>query len=586
MKSLRIFTILLIFCVLAGSASPVFAQDYRFQVSDLAVVVTVNKDGSESLDYTMTFVNDSGAHVIDIVDIGMPNGDYDLNSITGEINGVKITKITRSDILAQGISLYLGANEIPAGGTGTVHAYIGKVSNVLYPGTQVDGQDYASLVFNPHYYDPANAHGTTNMQVTLLLPAGMTDQEPRYYTPTGGWPGSDKPESQIMADGRIYYTWVSDQANDYTQYTFGASFPAKYLDAGVIVTKPYEPPTSSSGGGSTTFTSNFDVCGLVFCLGFAGFIGLIIYSATVGAKKRKMEYLPPKISMEGHGIKRGLTAVEAAVLMQQPMDKIFTMILFGLLKKGAAEVVTKEPLELKPSANPPADLYGYETDFLAAFAEKDGPARKRLLQTVMINLIKSIGEKMKGFSQKETLAYYKDIAENAWQQVEASQTPEVKGQVYDENMDWTMLDKNYETRTQQTFSGPVFIPVPAWWWRFDPSMGTASAHPSSTTIPAGTGMGAGMGSVPAPSGGRGSISLPSLPGSTFASSVVNSVSSFSAGVLGDLTAFTGGVTKVTNPPPPPSTYRSGGGFGGGGGHSCACACACAGCACACAGGGR
>jgi len=57
--------------------------------------------------------------------------------------------------------------------------------------------------------------------------------------------------------------------------------------------------------------------------------------------------------MEGHGIKRGLTAVEAAVLMQQPMDKIFTMILFGLLKKGAAEVVTKEPLELKISTIAP-----------------------------------------------------------------------------------------------------------------------------------------------------------------------------------------------------------------------------------------
>jgi len=35
----------------------------------------------------------------------------------------------------------------------------------------------------------------------------------------------------------------------------------------------------------------------------------------------------------------------------------------------------------------------------------------------MINLIKSVGEKMKGFSQKETVAYYKDITEKAWQQV-------------------------------------------------------------------------------------------------------------------------------------------------------------------------
>jgi len=128
----------------------------------------------------------------------------------------------------------------------------------------------------------------------------------------------------------------------------------------------------------------------------------------------------------------------------------------------------------------------------------------------MINLIKSVGEKMKGFSQKETVAYYKDITEKAWQQVESAQTPEVKGQAYDENMDWTMLDKNYETRTQQTFSGPVFIPAPTWWWRFDPSFGSAAARTPSTTVPASTVTG--TGSVPAPSGGRGSIPCLPCPG--------------------------------------------------------------------------
>jgi hypothetical protein len=42
----------------------------------------------------------------------------------------------------------------------------------------------------------------------------------------------------------------------------------------------------------------------------------------------------PKVSIEGHGIKRSLTAVEAAILLEQPMDKILTMILFGTIKKA------------------------------------------------------------------------------------------------------------------------------------------------------------------------------------------------------------------------------------------------------------
>lgn len=577
MKYLRFLCIFLVFSVLAGSVSPVFAQDYRFQVPNEAVVVTVNQDGTVSLDYTMTFTNDGGAHEIDIVDIGMPNYDYDLKSITAEINGVAIKKITQSDVVSPGISLYLQSNAIPAGGTGTVHAYIQKVSNVLYPATQTESEEYASLVFSPNWYGSEYAYGSTNFQMTLLLPPGLKNGEARYFTPQG-WPGSSEPESRIYDDGRIFYTWVSDQANPYTQYTFGASFPARLVASSSIVKEPYVPPSASTGNTGNSFSFNIsDLCPFVFCLGFIGFFGLMIYSATIGAKKRKMAYLPPKISMEGHGIKRGLTAVEAAVLMEQPVDKIFTMILFGLLKKEAATVVQQNPLRLKIESKLPEGLYEYETDFLAAFSETNVSSNRKLLQTLMINLIRSVGEKMKGFSRRETIAFYEDITRRAWEQVEAANTPEVKGQVYDEVMDWTMLDKNYDQRTQQTFNQPIFIPTPVWWGRYDPSYSTVTHTPSVST-------GSGTGSVSAPSTGGGRVSMPNIPGSAFAASVVNSVSSFSAGILGNLTDFTNGVTKVTNPPPPPSTYRSVG--GGGGGHSCACACACAGCACACAGGGR
>jgi hypothetical protein len=81
------------------------------------------------------------------------------------------------------------------------------------------------------------------------------------------------------------------------------------------------------------------LCPLLFCLGFAGFMGVTIYGAITGERKRRLEYLPPKLSIEGNGIKRGLTAVEAAIVMQQPMDRILTMILFAVVKKGAAQVV-------------------------------------------------------------------------------------------------------------------------------------------------------------------------------------------------------------------------------------------------------
>jgi hypothetical protein len=279
-----------------------------------------------------------------------------------------------------------------------------------------------------------------------------------------------------------------------------------------------------------------------------------------------MQYLPPAISIEGHGIKRGLTAVEAAVLMEQPMEKILTMILFSTLKKNAAEVLSREPLKIKVNAQLPEGLYPYEEDFLKVFSETNDKKQQRTdTREMIVNLVKSLAVKMKGFSRKETVAYYKDILEKAWQQVESAQTPDMKSTKYDEVMDWTMLDKNFDGRTKEVFrSEPIFLPT--WWWRYDPSFsrGGSTFHDASPI--------SSMPSIPQ--------SMPTLPGGEFAASMVTGMQNFAGGVVGNITDFTNSITNATNPPPKTSSSssRSGGG--------CACACACAGCACACAGGGR
>jgi hypothetical protein len=248
------------------------------------------------------------------------------------------------------------------------------------------------------------------------------------------------------------------------------------------------------------------------------------------------------------------------------------MVLFGVLKKNAAQVITRDPLEIQPSDPLPDKLHRYEEDFLLAFQEKSKRERKKSLQKMMVDLVKSVGKKMKGFSRKETIAYYRNITKHAWKQVEAADTPEVKSQKFDENMEWTMLDREYDDRTRDVFrTGPVFVPI--WWHRYDPGFGRATTGTARPSVPSAT--------------GRSSPSVPTLPGSAFAASVVNGVQGFSSKVVGNISDFTSGITKITNPPPkPPASSYSKGLGGGGGGGGCACACACAGCACACAGGGR
>jgi hypothetical protein len=240
------------------------------------------------------------------------------------------------------------------------------------------------------------------------------------------------------------------------------------------------------------------------------------------------------------------------------------MILFGVIRKSAAHVKTQQPLELKVTQPTPEGLHPYEKSFLNAFEEKDLEARKKQLQKAMIELIKSVATKMKGFSLKETVAYYERIVDEAWSTVESAGTPEVRGARYEDLMDWTMLDKDADDRTRRAF-GDVPVAQPSWWHRYEP-------------ISTSSGSGRNPGHASAGPGGGG-VSLPTLPGASFAASIVNGVQGFSSDVIGGLGDFTSGVTSKTNP----AATSSGGGSSGGGSS---CACACAGCACACAGGGR
>ncbi len=553
--------VVLVVCTLLLPAAA-FAQTYSFSLPQQFIDVYWNEDGTSSIDYVFIFVNDPSGPTIEFVDVGVPNSNYDINSVVAYANGIELDDIESSPYVQPGVAVGLGANSIPAGQTGEVRVFIGRVRDVLYP-DDID-ENYASAVFIPNHFEGGSISGSTETVLTYHLPPGVQPEEPRWHEAPSGF--SSEPEGGIDDQGRLTYTWRSPASDGTKKYQFGASFPRQYVQESAIVTG-----SASTGAGTTSVIANFLGSLSVFIVPlicFGGIAGLIIWGVTSN-RRRKLKYLPPKISIEGHGIKRGLTAVEAGILMEQPMDKIMTMILFGVLKKNAAQVASREPLEIEMEDPLPKNLRKYEQDFLLAFQKTSKRNRKKALQKMMVELVKTVGKKMKGFSRKETVAYYKDITRRAWEQVEAADTPEVKSEKYDQHMEWTMLDKDYDDRTRDVFrTGPVFIPI--WWPRYDPGYGraaTGTARPS------------------APSTGRSGPSMPTLPGSVFAGSVVTGVQSFSSSVVGSISDFTSSITNITNPPPKPSASsysRSGGGGGGG----CACACACAGCACACAGGGR
>ncbi len=549
----KLLAITLVFILAFGITTSALAQDYYFRVEEETVHVYWNEDGTLALDYTLVFGNQQGAHVIDFVDMGMPNSSFDMGSVSADVNGTPVS-VDRGEYQGSGsgFAVVMGGQDISPGSRGTVHVRVGRISNVLF--TDSEDETYASAVFSPTYFGSQYVTGSTDVTVVFHLPPGVQPDEPKWHGAPSGFPS--EPETALDSNGRVTYTWNNPNANAYSQYQFGASFPKTYVPDSAIQTEPVV----------TLPSINFDTLINLGCCAFFAFMffGMPVLSI-VNSRRRKLKYLPPKIAIEGHGIKRGLTAVEAAILMEQPLDKVMTMILFGVVKKGAAEVETRDPLKLKITKPLPDGLHEYEKDFLQAFRpEATAKQRREDLQEMTIKLVKSISQKMKGFSRKETVVYYKNIMERAWSQIAAADTPEVQSKLFDEAMEWTMLDKDYDERTRRTFTGPVFVPM--WWGRYDPGYGRSvgGARPVSVG-----------GSVPSSRSGG-------LPGAVFAASVVGGVQNFSQKVIGNVGDFTSRVTNKTNPIPK-STSRSYGGRSGGG---CACACACAGCACACAGGGR
>jgi hypothetical protein len=554
MKKITIFLLLLIVLLIPSAA---LAQSYYFSLDKETVHVYWEADGTLDLIYEFTFTNQPEGHAIEYVDVGLPNNQYSDSNISADVNGQPLSYISSSGYEGSGtgVAVGLGSKAIPPGGRGVVRVLIIGIEDVLFPDTEAD--DYASAVFVPSYFGSQYVAGTTDITVVFHLPPGVKPDEPRWHSSPTGF--SSSPITGQDTLGQITYTWRNTDGDASARYKFGASFPSSYVPASAV-SKPSLWQQLGIPAEAVT--------GILCVGGFIGFMVLIIVVSVSSSKKRKMKYLPPKIRIEGHGIKRGLTAIEAAILLERPADKIFTMILFSLIQKNAAQVISQDPMKLEFSDPLPENLRKYETQFIEAFQKDSDRVRKTELQDLMIDLIKSVGKKMEGFSHKESVRYYEDIIKRAWKQVEDAETPEVKSEKYNSHMGWTMLDGEFEDKTQDVFrSGPVYIPI--WWNRYDPAYSTTRTAGSGTKTasPSRTGGGA----------------LPNLPGGDFAASMATGISNFSSDVVGNITDFTSRITQKTNPVP---KSTSGGKWSSSGGGSCACACACAGCACACAGGGR
>jgi hypothetical protein len=563
----RAFPALVLLLTLMLSLSAL-GQDYRFRIPTYTCNVAVQKDRSLLIFYEITFACAPGAHPIDVVDIGFPTGDYVPGSVKAEIDGVPVEGIKASSYIPIGVEVPLGARAIAPGASGTL-----KVSGInpgmvfqdtsAPPGTPGEGQpaaatpppageaspnapaaaSYASVEFTPTWFEGNLLEGDTHFKLQLKLPAGAAPDAVRYH---------DKPFTSSFAadDGSLVFVWEETRRVD-GAYTVGASFPASLVE-GPLPEKPSAAPASAG----TTATGFETFLGCSFMTFFpAAFIGIIVL-VVIASRKRKHQYLPPSIGVEGVGIKRGLTAPLAAMLLEEKLDRVIALVLYGLLRKNAVAIEEAAgKTVLRKGAADAGQLWDYEKAFLDSITDK-GVADKTKLRDMVVAMVKDLKTRMKGFSVKETREYYRSIVRKAWDLVHQAGTDEAAQKTVEDQLSWIMLDRDFDRRVQQ-LPTHVFFPRPVWIpasYRAPATQGPAAAGPA---VPAGAGW--------------------SLQ--QWCNQVASSIEGAAGGVAGSIESLASSVTAVTNPIP---VSRSSGRSGGG----CACACACAGCACACAGGGR
>jgi hypothetical protein len=386
--------------------------------------------------------------------------------------------------------------------------------HMVYVNEQRDGT--VGIRFRPTWFNPNYQDGsTTRLEVRVILPEGHT-------LLTSTYPLEDRPWDDIhyTDDGRIMAVWEDTNVHPLDQergvYDIGVAFPEKHVDE-------YFEQGALERTGNVLYSIGH-ICWITLPLSLIAFaFALFVISTMIENKYRRKNYLDPELCVVGAGPRRDLTAVEAAVVLETPLDRVAAMILFGLIRKRKVTLIEGgDPLELEKHYE--EGDHPYETRFLRSI-KGEGHVSRTSLKSNLIELVNEVEAKLEGFDLEETRTYYTAIVKKAWKQMEKAGSPEKFSLTLKEQEEWLMMVKDPEDRFETVY--------------IHHHGHDGKGHPDVRNM---------------------------------AQRYVARIDVASNQLASDMRSLTGQVNEVTHPPP----VSSGGGGSGGGGCACACACACAG----------
>lgn len=177
---------------------------------------------------------------------------------------------------------------------------------------------------------------------------------------------------------------------------------------------------------------------------------------------RKREYLPPRIAIEGLGIKRNLNIVEALLLDQNPFQIVFSALLEKIMEKGAIQIESVKPLSINADKILPDSLERFERDFVRACTEKTKKKRQEKLANLMIGTIKALSNQMRGYSLLETIGYYRTFIDETVEKGISEDTQKIIDQLVD---DMDELTRSVTKATNPFGDAPLFKELPKYMTR-------------------------------------------------------------------------------------------------------------------------
>jgi hypothetical protein len=549
-----IYSLFIIFITLSLAPHAYAQETYSWQVNYQHVVLDIDRSGSVWMTYEVDANIQQGVWTEVWIPVTVSN--MQVSDVVDDNGKQHAFALDSGQIKTQGWDLQPGD-----------HVYL-RINSTL-PGFVyiADKPGYDIVTFVPPWWDMY-----------------IADTQVKFYLP------GDVPKDQVFTGQKLYdnfgvednRTWVYFENKNLApneQFQVAVSFPDTYMAPGAVAAKatevPYIPPIS--GGLLDALLS----CS---CPGIFMLLIIVIIIGSIAGSFMRQPYSSPVVSMDGIGVNKNLDPVEAATLLRVDPRRVLTMIMFGMMKKGNIKLVSTDPIRVELASR--KDLNYYEKLFADAI-DRHVLLESRLLECFKV-LARRVVDKTRPYCRKDTEDYYRSKIDEAWAEIKAVDTPELKLEKYDTNMFWLMADEQFTKKTTDYVarapgSDTIYVPSHYWWYPYYFGLphyyGTGSPQPSGGPAPAQPGK---------PSSGA-PTNQTTASVESFANSISNSVESMSAGVVTSVEGFLG-VRNAANAPPPATSYRPASYHSGGGSScacvSCACACVSCACACACAGGGH